>query len=316
MPKEPETVDRFRITAEVDPTELGPMLASLAKMGLQNIGYELVTDVLNYKNRQHTIDGYNFALAWAQERQAFKLNEMGRYFKESGRGQSSANYHVGRMVENGVLKSLGNGYYQRADVMALPAPAQSEVAPGGKVHARTGKPAHRFEMNGEEAIWRHVKNRKKSFKTEELRTLFTAQGRTPNSVSPCLDKMMKAKLIKRVESGVYQVTGAKPKKAEATDPKKRAVAKGTVANLSRERYAVSNRDLIMNHVKGRKSFAAAEISELFANEKRPEKSASSLLSQLVKTKWIAPRGGKGSGEYDVIKASTINGTGAGEHANG
>jgi hypothetical protein len=45
----PATVERFRIHAETSKEQMGDVLAELTKMGLLNIGYELVTDVLTFR---------------------------------------------------------------------------------------------------------------------------------------------------------------------------------------------------------------------------------------------------------------------------
>ena len=47
----PATVDRFRIHAETSKEHMGHVLAELTKMGLANIGYELVTDVMTFRSK-------------------------------------------------------------------------------------------------------------------------------------------------------------------------------------------------------------------------------------------------------------------------
>ena len=53
MAKSPETVDRIQIIAEAPSLEMvGAALAALTKLGFQNVGYKLITDVLQYKHNQ------------------------------------------------------------------------------------------------------------------------------------------------------------------------------------------------------------------------------------------------------------------------
>ena len=49
--KQPVITERFRISGAIDVSigEAGALLAALTKMGFQNIGHELVTDVHTYK---------------------------------------------------------------------------------------------------------------------------------------------------------------------------------------------------------------------------------------------------------------------------
>ena len=51
MVKQPVITERFRISGAIDVSigEAGALLAALTKMGFQNIGHELVTDVHTYK---------------------------------------------------------------------------------------------------------------------------------------------------------------------------------------------------------------------------------------------------------------------------
>src|SRR5882724_5600604 len=44
------TVERFRIHAETSMEQMGHVLAELTRMGLQNVGYELITDIVTFKN--------------------------------------------------------------------------------------------------------------------------------------------------------------------------------------------------------------------------------------------------------------------------
>lgn len=290
MPKEPETQDRFRITAEVEPTELGPLLAQLARLGFTKIGYELITDVVTFNSR--STDNEAFARSWIAERQTFKLSDLGRHLKDNGRGQSSASYVVGKLVQAGDLHSLGNGFYSNLKAIAAPtSPAQATEATKPP-HRNAGKSRPVYEKSGVELIWEHFKNRKRiPFTRTEVKSVFEAAQRPITSLSSCIDKMTTAGLLTK---------GGKPGEYLAI-----AGAKLPDSNS----YKVSNRDLILNHVKGRDSFTAADIRKLFQKEKRPPTSATSQVAQMV-NEGLFER--TTLGEYTVVKTppkANVNGSG-------
>lgn len=301
MPKEPEVSERIRILAmkEVEQPEVGAVLASLSKIGFDDVRFELVTDIVTFNKRQSVPGGEKVAREWISQRQSFKLSDLGRYFKETGRGQSSVNYIVGKMVESGELISLGGGYYQQAP-KALPPPTPTAAAAAEPPHGNAGRTTKHFEKTGYEAIWQHVKNRKKKpFSLAEVRELYRAQGRNDNSASPVITQMLAQKLIKRVDDGKYvAVEGAQPEKSK----------RGGVARNFQAHYDVSNRDLILAHVKGRKTFTSIEINRLFKEHERPVNSATGQLSAMVKQGVF--KKGDDIGQYEVIKKSPVNGTGA------
>ena len=44
-------IDRFRIICEAEAADMGPIIAQLSRMGLTNIGFELMTDVVQVTRR-------------------------------------------------------------------------------------------------------------------------------------------------------------------------------------------------------------------------------------------------------------------------
>src|SRR6267142_3546962 len=91
----PATVDRFRIHAETSKEHMGHVLAELTKMGLANIGYELVTDILTFRSKNgprkmHEVTGDDFARAFVKENASFAAIQLVRHFEENDRTSASA----------------------------------------------------------------------------------------------------------------------------------------------------------------------------------------------------------------------------------
>lgn len=218
MAKPPETVDRYRIHAETSVEQMGFVLAALTKMGLDNVGYELVTEVNNFKQRhRHDTTGDAFFAEWLTEHPTFSANDVVKHFKGNGRTGGSGYTAIRNLLAKGAIKKSGPGNYQRADVKAIAAPEKK------KPHSRAGTAPPRFEIRGIDAIWRHIKNRQK-FTVQELQVLFRAQGRQAKSVSPLITQLAKQKRIKLIEPGQYAVrqnaVKAKPVKKVAGDKQK------------------------------------------------------------------------------------------------
>jgi hypothetical protein len=204
--KEPETIDRYRIFAETSMEQMGFVLAAMTKMGLQNISYELITDVNRFKTKErkvHEVSAEEFAAAFVKENARFKSSDLVAHFKAAGREPSSAYYGLKKLTDANVVRKSVGGEFVRVEALAPP------KSPPDK-HAAADAPRKTFEMTGKDAIWRHVKNRK-GFTTKELGVLFRAQGRQEKSVSPLLTALAAEKKIKNVGEGSYVVLKPKPK---------------------------------------------------------------------------------------------------------
>lgn len=154
------------------------------------------------------------------------------------------------------------------------------------------------------------------FKLPDLTAAFKAAGRAPTNAYDAVKKLVKARVVAkngeeyvRVEALPAPKKAAKPAKpAKAAKPKRGQHGP----------YEVSNRVLIERAIRGRKHISVVELREVFAGEKRPEKSISPLLTKLVQEKRIKPTG---TGTYDVVQkkpkksaaAVVTNGSGAEAH---
>jgi hypothetical protein len=136
MPKPPETRDRFRIHGDCSIELLGPVLRELDKLGLTNIGHELVTDVLVYKQRAprvpaavvaakpakkiskgngaalHEVTNKDFALQYFQGREQVTAQEMAEAFRKDGRNAGSSGAILTVLGQRKYCKSMGGGVWK------------------------------------------------------------------------------------------------------------------------------------------------------------------------------------------------------------
>lgn len=252
---QPETVDRFRIFAETTSEAMGPLLAQLTKMGLENIGYELITDVVSYNKRaKHETSLRDVAMAFLEDNPTFKASTLAHHLRELGRGHSSAHSIIRDLVADGTLRKLGGGNYSRADVKAI---GSNTKVSGTKTSDVGEKPSLRGkhhkapqEITNLEFIWNKIKGRKR-ITSLELRDFFNQEKRNPKSISPILSKMVVTKMLRSTGVGEYEVLSsnkAKTKeptlKSKARKPKlgkkpSLAAAKEARNKIDRERYAAA-----------------------------------------------------------------------------
>jgi hypothetical protein len=205
--KEPETIDRYRIFAETSMEQMGFVLAALTRMGLQNISYELITDVNRFKTKErkvHEVSAEDLAAAFVKENARFKSSDLVAHFKAAGREATSAYYGIKKLTDANVIRKSVGGEFVRVE--ALPAPAKA-------VKTRPANPVRRFEVLNKDLIADAIKGRKQ-FTMAELRDVFAKEGRNEKSISPILTGMIAAKRIKAVSPGQYLVL-AKPVKLTA-----------------------------------------------------------------------------------------------------
>jgi hypothetical protein len=215
MPKA-EMIDRMRISFDTDVPEMGAYVATLTKMGAQNLRYELVTEVHTYKNKtNHETPASDFLTEWIKDHPTFKAIEAVKAFRADGRGDGNVAYPtLTRLVEMGILKKVGPGEYARSDQKALPAPEKK---------AKKVEQKH-FDKPGTEIILSDMRRSHGRTNTTRLTEIFVAQGRAKNSVSASLAKLVSQKMIKRVgdvNSGQYQLLskGQTPRKKKILEDK-------------------------------------------------------------------------------------------------
>jgi hypothetical protein len=191
---------------------MGPIIAQLSRMGLTNIGFELITDIRTFnRNAPREMSAEAFALAWVDEHPTFRLRDLAKHFESDGRAGSSANYAVKKMVDAGKLNALGGGNYQRADVAAIEAPKSEKNAAPKK-----------FATRGEDEILKFARQHGGKFNTGQIVGLFEKHGRARNSVYASTNALLNEKMIKRIGasgSGEYTLLAkAKPKAKRPAAP--------------------------------------------------------------------------------------------------
>lgn len=176
---------------------MGPLLAQLTKMGLENIGYELITDVVTFKGRN--TDNGAVIREWIAQRPEFQLAELRQFFRERNRNPSSVDYTMKVLVEDGTLVALGDGHYRRSDPQ-LTGPEQQPQQPR---IAKTRKSSH-YAVGNRVLMWQTIGKRKR-FNVSELNEVFKREGRPSSSMYSQLSKMVHEGVVKSLGDGDYEV---------------------------------------------------------------------------------------------------------------
>lgn len=121
--------DRFRIMCEADASDMGVLLAHMTRMGITNIGFELVTEVRRFASnsapKRFAVTSEQAIRAYIANNPTFAVADLVQSFRSEGRTSGAAYATVHKLVRDGVLVKLGGGNYQRSDVKAL-APPKAE----------------------------------------------------------------------------------------------------------------------------------------------------------------------------------------------
>lgn len=217
--------DRFRIICEAEAADMGPIIAQLSRMGLTNIGFELITDVPAFKrNERRDVSAEDFAQAYVDEHPTFDGRDLSAHFKMDGRTASSSYYAIKKLIDAGAIIDLGDRNYQRADVKAIELP-KTEAATQPK----------KFETPASAEILKFARKHGGKLNTEQIVALFAEQGRARGTVYGSVNKLLGEKLIKRVGasgSGEYMLLA----RAKAKPKKKAAKAAAPAAKLNQANH--------------------------------------------------------------------------------
>jgi hypothetical protein len=213
MPKLP-TTDRFRIICEAEAQEMGLIVAQLTRMGLTNVHFELITDVIGYRqNAKHEVKAEDFLAEWIKDHATFRAAEAVQHFRDNGRTDGAGYTALRMLCEKKILNKISGGNYSRADVKAIEA---------GK-HTKTEKTEKKtepktFSKSAEHVILSFARRNHGRFSTTRLIPAFEKEGRARGSVYASINKLLTNKLAKRVGdagSGEYVLTAkATPKPQE------------------------------------------------------------------------------------------------------
>jgi ribosomal protein S25 len=181
-------------------------MATLTKLGMTNLHYELITDVQNFRQKSsHDIKGQDFLTAWIADHPTFAAKEAVNAFRADGRHEAGAYTALRALTEEGVLKKLSPGNYSRTDVKAIAAPAKKAKATKSKAKAKgaTKKKSAGTHLDFIERIGRRHKGGE--FTSIRVKELFEKDGRPVSSVDPTLRAMAEKGTIKHTGKGEWKI---------------------------------------------------------------------------------------------------------------
>jgi hypothetical protein len=198
-------VQTFEISCEVEVQNLGPAMVALAHIeGLTVTGSKLVTTVKSFARNErstHTVKAEDFLIDWIADHPEFQAKEAVRHFVADGRTSGACYTALRVLSEKKLLRKLGEGRYTTLAAKHQPKKAKDE-------------PRKHKEVGGPDFALRLMSRAHGRISSITLKKHFDADGRAASGVSGVIQKLLKAKQIKRVGEGVYELT---PKKL--TDPR-------------------------------------------------------------------------------------------------
>jgi hypothetical protein len=218
MPK-PPPIERFKVATVCDKAILGEVIAALTKMGLDNITFDLVTEVVTFRNNSGGTG--ELLQAWVNDHPTFKAIDAARHFEANGLTRGSCYPALRALVEKGILKKLSPGNYAHANVKHIEGPKKEKKTRVAKSPPKT------FDKRGEDVIITYAKRNHGRFNTAKLVEIFTSEGRAQNSVYASIDALIKHKQAKRVGdkgSGQYVLLSKATKPKATPKPKPSKVA--------------------------------------------------------------------------------------------
>jgi hypothetical protein len=121
MPKA-ETVERFRITCEVEAAAMGDVIVALSRLGITNLHHELVTEVRTFrknKPRKKPVKrniggkpGVDVIIDYAKKHGGkFDTQALIKIFEAQGRSPKSVSPQINTMLERKMVRRTGKGAY-------------------------------------------------------------------------------------------------------------------------------------------------------------------------------------------------------------
>jgi aryl-alcohol dehydrogenase-like predicted oxidoreductase len=174
---------------------------------------ELVTTIRSYARNNVKPDGINateFTRAWIAEHPTFKATELARHFEANGRAKGTVYGALKALVDEGVMKALGGGNYTRTDVKRIAAPKKKATAA-----------PKQFDIPSHYALLSIARRNHGRFTSELAKKHFAVQGRSPQGVGPTISRLLKEKMIRRTETGSYELTAKGSDGGKAKVPTKK-----------------------------------------------------------------------------------------------
>jgi hypothetical protein len=204
----PEAADFIQFTFKVTPEEAGKWIVILTNGGVGELHQEVVTNVVTFNKRaSHKTKAEDFLKAWLVDHPTFKAKEAIDACRADGRNAAAGYRALRILTDEKILRRLGEGNYQRADVKHLAAPKAAKTA---KTAARD-----RHEVDHREFILRYGRQHQGRFSLAKLKAHFEAHGRKPSSVGGAVNILTTQKKIKRVGEGEYVLLNKAAPKSNA-----------------------------------------------------------------------------------------------------
>ena len=208
MAKQPETQDRFRLYFDTSREMMGVAIAELARAGITNVQYELITDILAFqtKNAPRVFDtnAMDIARTFIKQHHSFKARELTTAFEQEGRSQSNGFSVIKKLVQLNELRSLGGGHYQSTEVKVLAAPTEPIESPTAEPVEPNSRAPKRYEISNLILVLNAIERRKQITRAELAQVLID-NGRPKKSIDGVLGKLKEGGRIKSVSEGVYEV---------------------------------------------------------------------------------------------------------------
>lgn len=214
--EEQQSSDYFKVFFDIDVNALGAVVAVLTKMGLPNVGYELVTEIRSFgTNRKYAETGIVTALRTMMDGAPHAAKDMREAFRAAGRDTNSVPSVISSMVEKGLAKKTGPGTYRLTAAGVKRAIKTQQPDQDSAPALALPKPQQQSDKTAGEVIEQLLSDGK-PHDLAEMRKLFESLGRQASSVSGQISIMIGEKTITRVSSGVYQAGTPAPARGVST----------------------------------------------------------------------------------------------------
>jgi hypothetical protein len=214
MAKQPETQDRFMIHAkDISKDALGEVLLTLARCGVTNVGYEVVTDIHAYQvgtpRNNHSISALDLARQFIAQCHTFRAHELIAKFTQDMRSAAVGYTAMKKLVELGELRKLDAGHYQSTSVKALEPPKAAEPVQEAEEPAEpkarvVNSPGSRYPTSNSLVIWNAIEKRKHITRLEMMQILGD-NDRPVSSVDGTISKLREGGKLKSLGDGQYEV---------------------------------------------------------------------------------------------------------------
>jgi hypothetical protein len=207
MAKEPETQDHFTITVRHVPlAHVGDVLGDLAKRGHRDVSYELVTDVVTFRQRHSKGTAIDILREWLADHPSFETKEVRQLFNELGRTDAAAYSALKKLTEEGILNKIDDGHYSRADVMRIEGPDEKPKRTLNKVSHPDFVLAYARQHGG-------------TVSRIKVMAHFEKHGRNPMSGASAITQLVNSDRLKRIGKGQFQITAKAAKKTNQSTSK-------------------------------------------------------------------------------------------------